>query len=185
MADYYLTTPLKDEDVAKLRVGDMVYLSGVVYTARDAAHKRMAGMRERGEKLPIPLEGCVLFYVGPTPPPPGRALGASTPTSAYRMDPFAPTFHSWGVKATIGKGKRSDAFRKSLQDYNAVYLCGPSGCGAMLGRSVIEAELLAFPELGPEAVRRFVLKDMPLTVFYDSVGGKIFVDPDLKAVGLE
>jgi len=185
MADYYLTTPLKDEDVAQLRVGDMVYLSGTVYTARDAAHKRMAAMRENGEELPIPLEGAVLFYVGPTPPPPGRPIGATTPTSAYRMDAFAPLFHSWGVKGSIGKGKRSDAFRQSLQDHTAVYLCGPSGAGAFLSRAVKEVEFVAFPELGPEAVRKFVLKDMPLVVFYDSVGGNIFVEPDLKAVGLE
>ena len=184
MADHYLTTPLTNEDVAKLRVSDMVYLSGTVYTARDAAHKRIAAMRERGEDLPFPLEGTVIFYVGPTPPPPGRPIGATTPTSAYRMDAFAPIFHSWGVKATIGKGIRSDAFRQSLQDYTAVYLCGPSGAGALLSRAVREVELLAFPELGPEAVCRFVLKDMPLIVCYDSVGGSIFVEADLKAVGL-
>lgn len=184
MVEYSLTTPLKDEDVAKLRAGDVVYLSGLVYTARDAAHKRMADMHARGEKLPFPLEGAVVYYVGPTPPPPGRPIGATTPTSAYRMDAFAPLFHSLGVKASIGKGKRSPELRQALQDHNAVYLCGTAGAGAMLSRSVKRVEMLAFPELGPEAVRIFELDRLPLAVFYDSVGGSVFVEPDLKAVGL-
>ena len=184
MAEYHLTTPLKDEDVTKLRAGDKVLLSGAVYTARDAAHKRMVEMIGKGETLPFPLEGSVIYYVGPTPPPPGRPIGATTPTSAYRMDAFAPYFHSLGVKATIGKGIRSEALRTSLRDHNAVYLSGTAGAGALLSRAVTKTDMLAFPELGPEAIRIFELENMPLMVMYDSVGGTVFVEPNLKAVGL-
>jgi fumarate hydratase subunit beta len=184
MAIYELTAPLSDADARKLRSGDIVYLSGTIYTARDAAHKKLSDMLDAGDKLPIDLEGAVIYYVGPTPPPPGYVIGSAGPTTSYRMDSFAHRLHSLGARGSIGKGIRNEAVKKSLKDYGAVYFGATGGAGALLSVCIKEAEVVAFPEMGPEALRKLRVERLPLLVINDSVGGELYVQPDLKAVGL-
>ncbi len=171
-----LVTPLTGAAVAPLRAGDRVLLSGVVYTARDAAHQRIVAAMQRGETPPFPLEGAVVYYVGPSPAPPGRVVGAAGPTTAYRMDAFAPYLMEHGLKGMIGKGKRNQAVRNAIQKYQAVYLAGIGGAGALMAQCIKEAELIAFPELGPEAVRRLVVEDLPLVCVNDVVGGDLYLE---------
>ncbi len=185
MAEYKLTAPLSDEDARKLRAGDIVLLSGTIYTARDAAHKKLVALLDEGAKLPFPLEGAVIYYVGPTPPPPGRPIGSAGPTTSYRMDSFAPRLYSLGVKGSIGKGQRAQPVRDAMQQYGAVYFGATGGAGALLSNCIKEAEVIAFPEMGPEALRRLRVEDFPLLVINDSVGGELYVQPDLKAAGIE
>jgi fumarate hydratase subunit beta len=184
MAQYELNAPLSAEDARKLRSGDVVYLSGTIYTARDAAHKKLCDLLDAKEKLPLELEGAVIYYVGPSPAKPGNVIGAAGPTTSYRMDAFAPRLHSLGVKASIGKGIRNEAVKQSLKDYGAVYFGATGGAGSLLGTCIKEAEVIAFPEMGPEALRRLRVERLPLLVINDSVGGELYVQPDLKAVGL-
>lgn len=185
MAQYELNAPLSDEDARKLRSGDVIFLSGTIYTARDAAHKKLCDLLDAGEELPMDLQGAVIYYVGPTPPPPGYVIGAAGPTTSYRMDAYAPRLHSLGVKASIGKGIRNEAVKQSLKDNGAVYFGATGGAGALLGTCIKEAEVIAFPEMGPEALRKLRVERLPLLVINDSVGGELYVQPDLKAVGLE
>ena len=175
MARYRLTAPLSADDAAMLRAGDVVLLSGVIYTARDAAHARLDALLNEGAPLPFPLEGAVIYYVGPTPPPPGRVIGSAGPTTSYRMDSFAPRLYALGVKGTIGKGVRSQEVRQALKDNSAVYFGATGGAGALLSTCIKEAEVIAFPELGPEAVRRLRVEDMPLLVINDALGGELYV----------
>lgn len=184
MAVYSLKTPLAEADIAPLRSGDKVFLSGTVYTARDAAHKKLMELLDKEEELPFPLKGAVIYYVGPTPPPPGHVIGSAGPTTSYRMDSFAPRLHALGVKATIGKGSRNDAVKRSLQEYGAVYFGATGGAGALLSACIKEVEIMAFPELGPEALRRLYVENFPLLVINDSVGGELYVQPNLPATGL-
>jgi len=174
-----LNTPLKDKDVLQLRSGDKVFLSGQIYTARDAAHKRLIEALENKKQLPFPLEGAVIYYVGPSPAPPGRPIGSAGPTSSYRMDSFAVRLHSLGVKATMGKGKRSGEVKKALQQYSCVYLGATGGAGALLSRHILSSEILAYEDLGPEAVRVLEVKDFPALVVNDVYGGELYVTPKL------
>lgn len=174
MQNYYLQTPLKQEDVLQLRSGDAVYLSGVVYTARDAAHKKFLETLENKESLPFSLEGAVIYYVGPTPTPPGKEIGSAGPTTSYRMDSFAPRLYSLGVKATIGKGKRAQVVKDSLQEYSAVYLGATGGAGALLSQRVVSSQIIAYPELGPEAVRMMEVQDFPTLVVNDAYGNELY-----------
>lgn len=185
MAEYHLNAPLSDEDAKKLRAGDVVFLSGTIYTARDAAHKRLMDLLDKGEKLPFDLKGSVIYYVGPSPAPEGRPIGSAGPTTSYRMDSYAPRLHGLGSKASIGKGKRSDEVKQALKDNGAVYFGATGGAGALLSMRITAAKVVAFDELGPEAIRELTVKDFPLLVINDSVGGDLYVKPDLKAVGLE
>jgi fumarate hydratase subunit beta len=169
-----LTTPLTDADVAGLRSGDAVRLSGTIYTGRDAAHRRLFDLLQRGEELPIPLAGQVIYYVGPSPAPPGRPIGSAGPTTSYRMDPFTPLLLSKGLKAVIGKGMRSPEVKEALRKYKAVYLTATGGAGALLGGSIKEAEVVAYPDLGPEAIRRLVVEDFPALVVNDIHGGDLY-----------
>ncbi len=173
---YRLTTPLSDDDVTKLRIGDKVLLSGVVYTARDAAHKRLVDLINRNEPLPMELEGQVIYYVGPSPAPPGRAIGAAGPTTSYRMDPYAPVLMARGMKAMIGKGKRAKEVVEAMVRHKAVYLAATGGAGALLGSAVKEASVIAYEELGPEAVYRLVVKDLPVVVVNDTQGNDLYVE---------
>ena len=184
MARYHLTAPLFESDAAMLRSGDIVLLSGTVYTARDAAHARLAALLDQGEPLPFPLEGAVIYYVGPTPPPPGRAIGSAGPTTSYRMDAFAPHLHALGVKATIGKGVRNATVRQALKDHTAVYFGATGGAGALLSTCITEARVIAFPDLGPEAIRRLTVTELPLLVINDSLGNELYAQPNLSAVGV-
>lgn len=169
-----LTTPLSDTDVAALRTGMAVRLTGTIYTGRDAAHRRLFELLQRGEEPPIPLEGQVIYYVGPSPAPPGRPIGSAGPTTSYRMDPFTPLLLSKGLKAVIGKGMRSAEVKEALRQHRAVYLTATGGAGALLGGAVKEAEVVAYPELGPEAIRRLVVEDFPALVVNDIYGGDLY-----------
>ncbi|MGE4292183.1 MAG: Fe-S-containing hydro-lyase [Desulfovibrio sp.] len=179
MKEYKLQTPLTDEDVVQLQAGDVVKLSGVIYSARDAAHKRIIDLLDKGEETPFPLEGAVVYYVGPSPAPPGRPIGSAGPTTSYRMDTYAPRLHSLGLKASIGKGKRNDAVKQALQDHKAVYFGATGGAGALLSQCIEQSRVIAFEELGPEAIRAMKVKDFPLLVVNDCHGGELYAKPKL------
>jgi fumarate hydratase subunit beta len=180
MAEYRLTTPLKDEDILRLRAGDVVKLTGTIYTARDAAHKRLVETLDKGEPLPFDLEGALIYYVGPSPAPPGRPIGSAGPTTSYRMDTYSPRLHSLGLKGTIGKGKRSDAVKESLRQYKAAYFGATGGAGALLSLCIKEARVIAYEELGPEAIRELAVEDFPLLVINDAFGGELYARPQLE-----
>ena len=183
MSEHYLTTPLSDEAVEQLRIGDTVYLTGVIYTGRDAAHKRLVDALDAGQPLPFDPKGAVIYYVGPSPAIPGYAIGAAGPTTSYRMDSFTPRLHALGLKASIGKGIRNDEVKQDLQECGAVYLGATGGAGALLSTCIKEAEVVAFAEMGPEALRKLYVEAFPLLVINDSVGGELYVQPDIQATG--
>ena len=174
MAEYKLTTPLSDEDVSKLKSGDIVYLSGVMYTARDAAHKRLVDLILSGEELPFDVKGTVIYYVGPTPPKPGNPIGSAGPTTSYRMDPYAPILIEHGLKGMIGKGKRNEAVKEACKKYKAVYFGATGGAAALIAKAIKKAEVIAYPELGPEAVRRIEVEDFPVVVVNDTYGNDLY-----------
>ncbi len=169
-----LTPPLREADVVALNVGDRVQLSGVLYGARDAAHKKMVDLLDRGEPLPVDLRGHVLYYVGPTPAPPGRPIGAAGPTTSLRMDAYAPRMYEYGVKATIGKGNRGAPVIESLVKHKAVYLIAVGGLGATLAQRITSARVIAYPELGTEALWEFRVEDFPAIVANDARGRDVF-----------
>lgn len=158
-----------------LRAGDRVFLSGVVYTARDAAHKRIAALLdEQSKELPFPIKGSSIYYAGPTPAPQGLAIGSCGPTTSSRMDPYTPRMLDLGLAATIGKGNRSKAVRDAIVRNGAVYLCAVGGAGALAARSVKSCEVIAFEDLGCESVKRLVIERFPLVVGIDALGGSLF-----------
>ena len=169
-----LTTPLAHRDVESLHAGDRVLLSGVVYTARDAAHARLIALLDRGQPLPFPTEGQVLYYVGPTPPRPGTPIGSAGPTTSGRMDSYTPALLAAGIKGLIGKGSRSAEVRAALVKHRAVYFAATGGAGALLAQKIKSAEVVAWEELGAEAVRRLVFEDFPLVVIDDVFGGDLY-----------
>ena len=169
-----LRTPLSEEAVLSLRAGDRVSLSGVVYTARDQAHRRMAGALERGKPLPFEPQGQVIYYVGPSPAPPGKVIGSAGPTTSGRMDPYSPALYEAGIKATIGKGPRSEAVRQAIVRCKALYLAATGGAGALLASRVKACEVIAYAELGPEAVLKLVVEDFPAIVINDAHGGDFY-----------
>jgi fumarate hydratase subunit beta len=170
-----VTTPLDDEIIDRLTAGSRVLISGIIYTARDAAHQRLVELIERGEKLPFELEGQVIYYVGPAPPKPGMAVGAAGPTSSYRMDPYAPALLKLGLKAMIGKGQRSPEVLEALKHRRAVYLVATGGAGALLAASIKKVRMIAYEDLGPEAIRELTVENFPVIVANDAFGGDIFV----------
>jgi fumarate hydratase subunit beta len=169
-----LTPPLTDKDVLPLVMGDTVLITGVIYTARDAAHKRLVDMLAAGKPLPMDLKGQIMYYVGPSPAPPGRVIGAAGPTTSYRMDSYAPTLIRLGLKAMIGKGKRSPEVIAAMQEHKAVYLGATGGAGALISQRIKAAEVIAFPELGPEAVHRLEVEDFPTIVVNDCQGHDLY-----------
>ena len=172
--EYRLTTPCTVQDLAPLRAGDTVLLSGVVYTARDAAHGRMAELLDKGEALPFDVKGAAVYYVGPTPERPGTVIGAAGPTTAGRMDAYTPRLLDLGLACMLGKGKRSEAVKEAVVRNGAVYLAAIGGAGALMAGSVKQLDVIAWPDLGCEAVRRLVVENMPLTVLLDPVGGDLY-----------
>ncbi len=170
----YLTTPLTDEMVSSLEIGDQVLLSGIIYTARDAAHKRLIDLLEAGKPLPFEIQGQVIYYVGPSPAKPGRVIGAAGPTTSYRMDPYAPKLLELGLKGMIGKGKRSPAVKEALMKHQAVYLGATGGAGALISKSIKASEVIAYDELGPEAIRRMRVENLPTIVINDTRGGDLY-----------
>ena len=169
-----LTAPLTDDVVAQLRAGDSVLISGTIYVARDAAHKRLAAALEAGQPLPFDLRGQIVYYMGPSPARPGRPIGSAGPTTSYRMDPYTPALLAAGLKGMIGKGNRSQVVREALQRYRAVYFAGVGGAAALIAQSVRAAEVIAYPELGAEAVRRLEVVDFPAIVINDAYGGDAY-----------
>ena len=169
-----LVPPLTDADVMSLSIGDKVLVSGVIYTARDAAHKRLLDLLEAGKPLPMEIKGQILYYVGPSPARPGRVIGAAGPTTSYRMDSYAPTLIRLGLKAMIGKGKRSPEVIAALQEYKAVYLGATGGAGALISQCIKDAKVIAFPELGPEAIHRLEVEDLPAIVINDCQGRDLY-----------
>src|SRR4030042_6614049 len=166
--------PLPVADVLPLQIGDRVLVSGVIYTARDAAHKRLMDLLAAGQDLPVDFAGQILYYVGPSPARPGRGIGAAGPTTSYRMDSYTPTMLQLGLKAMIGKGKRSPEVIAALQQYQAVYLGATGGAGALISRCIRKAQVVAFPELGPEAVHRLEVEDLPTIVINDCQGRDLY-----------
>lgn len=172
----HLTTPLNDEKVRQLNIGDEVFLSGTIYTARDAAHKKLVDLLAEGKELPFNPEGSIVFYVGPSPAQPGQAIGAAGPTTSYRMDPFVNDLLKVGMKGMIGKGSRNADVVDGLKKHIAVYFGATGGAAALLSKTITKAEVIAFPELGPEAVRRLEVKDMPLIVINDCYGKDLYIE---------
>jgi fumarate hydratase subunit beta len=172
--DVRLTPPLTAADVLPLEIGDRVLVSGVIYTARDAAHRRLLELLAAGQPLPVDFQGQVLYYVGPSPARPGRVIGAAGPTTATRMDVYTPTLLRLGLKAMIGKGRRSPEVIAALREYQAVYLGATGGAGALISQCIREAEVVAFEDLGPEAIHRLVVEDLPTIVINDCAGRDLY-----------
>lgn len=172
--EYRLNTPVTKEQLSVLRAGDRVLLSGVVYTARDAAHQRMMERLDRGETLPFELEGSAIYYVGPTPERPGQVIGSAGPTTSGRMDKFSPRLLDLGQPVMIGKGARSREVKEAIVRNGAVYLAAMGGAGAVMSASVDSAGVVCWEDLGCEAVRRLHVTDMPLTVVIDSLGNDLY-----------
>ncbi len=172
--EYRLTTPVTKEELAPLRAGDTVILSGIVYTARDAAHKRMMERLDRGEELPFELNGSAIYYVGPTPEKPGEVIGSAGPTTSGRMDAYSPRLLDLGQPIMIGKGKRSGEVKDAIRRNGAVYLAAVGGAGALMAASVQSVEIICWEDLGCEAVRKMEVRDFPLTVVIDSQGNDLY-----------
>ncbi len=171
-----LTPPLTLKDLEPLKAGDHVLFSGIIYTARDAAHIRFHEELLQGKELPFNPDGQILYYTGPTPPKPGHAIGPCGPTTATRMDPFAPLLMERGLRGMIGKGIRSQEVKDAMKKYGCVYFGAIEGAAALISRTVISAEIIAYPDLEAEAVYRFVVKDMPATVINDLYGGDLYLE---------
>lgn len=169
-----LTTPLSDEAVRRLRVGDQVSLSGIVYTARDAAHKRLAEALQAGQALPIPLAGQVIYYVGPAPTRPGAIIGPAGPTTAGRVDLYTPQLLALGLKGMIGKGKRSAEVRQAIAEHGAVYFALVGGAAALISEHIRQVDLVAYGDLGTEAIYQLVVDDLRLVVANDVYGADLF-----------
>ena len=167
-----------DEAIARaLRAGDRLLISGDMLTGRDAAHRRLVELLDRGEPLPVALQDAIIFYVGPTPAPPGRPIGSAGPTTSGRMDAYAPRLIAeCGLRGMIGKGARSSAVRQACIEYGAVYFGAIGGLGALLGRCVLAAEVVAYPELGPEAIYRLTVQNFPVVVVNDAVGNDAYIE---------
>lgn len=174
MAQIKLTTPLTQEKVAALKAGDSCLISGVIYTARDAAHKRLCELVQQGKELPMDVKNAIIYFVGPTPAKPGQAVGSAGPTTSYRMDAYSPTLIREGLTGMIGKGKRGDEVVQAMKDHGAVYFGAIGGCGALLGKCVKKAEIVAYEDLGAEAIRRLEVEDFPAIVIIDSQGNNLY-----------
>ena len=169
-----LQPPLTESDIRLLKAGDQVLITGVIYTARDMAHKRLCQAIEAGNKLPFELEGEIIYFCGPTPARPGRIIGAAGPTTSSRMDAFSPKLIANGLRAMIGKGYRDNPVREALAKYGAVHLSTIGGAGALLCRHIVAAEVIAYEDLGTEAVRKLKVVDFPAFVAYDSAGNSVY-----------
>ncbi len=169
-----LKTPLTDGAVAGLKVGDKVAISGVIYTARDAAHKRLVELVESGRELPFDIRDQIIYYVGPSPASPGRPIGSCGPTTSYRMDVYTPRLLAQGLKATIGKGSRSEAVIEAMKRYRAVYFAATGGAAALLANAVKKAEVVAYEDLGAEAILRLEVEGFPVTVANDIYGNDLY-----------
>lgn len=170
----YIKTPISDEDALKLRAGDYVFLSGTIYTARDAAHKRMDDILNEGGELPLSMEHNVIYYMGPSPAREGRPIGSAGPTTASRMDKYAPRLLDLGLKGMIGKGKRSPQVKEAIIRNTAVYFAAVGGAGALLSKSIMSSEVIAYDDLGTEAIRKLEVENFPVIVVIDSQGNNLY-----------
>ena len=170
----HITTPLTAEKTRELRAGDNVLISGVIYTGRDAAHKRLVELIEQGKELPVDLRDQIIYYVGPAPAKPGQAIGSAGPTTSYRMDAYAPSLLDLGLKGMIGKGKRSKEVVDSMIKNEAVYFGAIGGAGALLSKCIKKAEVVCYEDLGAEAIRRLEVENLPATVIIDSLGNNLY-----------
>lgn len=172
--DRYVNVPLSEEDVHSLKAGDYVYLTGTIYTARDAAHKRMQEALDRGEELPLKMENNVIYYMGPSPAREGRPIGSAGPTTASRMDKYAPRLLDLGLKGMIGKGKRSKEVADAIVRNGAVYFAAVGGAGALLSKLITSSEVIAYDDLGTEAIRRLTVNNFPVIVVIDAQGNNLY-----------
>ncbi len=169
-----LKTPLSDDDLKKLKAGDRVEISGVIYTARDAAHARLIDLIETNQELPFDLEGQVIYYVGPTPAKPGQIIGSAGPTTSYRMDPYAPTLIEKGLKGMIGKGGRGEEVKEAIKKHGSVYFAAVGGAAALIAKCIKKSEVIAYEDLGPEAIRRLEVENFPVIVVNDVYGNDLY-----------
>jgi fumarate hydratase subunit beta len=174
-----ITPPLTDDVIMNLKAGDRVLISGVMYTGRDMAHKYMVEAHAKGEQLPFDIKGQILYYTGPTPAPPGKPIGSAGPTTSYRMDKYTPTLLELGLKGMIGKGPRGQAVKDAIKQHTAIYFAAIGGAGALISKAIRKAEVIAYPELGTEAVMRLEVEDFPAIVVNDVYGA------DLYQIGVE
>lgn len=169
-----ITTPLTDEVVESLRSGDLVKITGTVYTARDAAHKRLVELLDKGEKLPFDIEGQIIYFVGPTPAKPGQVIGSAGPTSSYRMNIYTPRLIQVGQKGMIGKSEMGPEVVAAMKEKKAVYFAAVGGAGALISKSIVASEVIAYEDLGAEAIRKMTVKDFPVIVAMDCHGGNLY-----------
>lgn len=172
--DKYINVPLDTEEIMKLNAGDYVYLSGIIYTARDAAHNRMYEALQRGESLPLEMKDNAIYYLGPSPAREGKVIGSAGPTTSSRMDKYTPALLELGLKCMIGKGKRSKEVKEAIVKNGAVYFAAVGGAGALLSRSILASEVIAYEDLGTEAIRKLTVKDLPVIVVVDSRGNDLY-----------
>ncbi len=176
----YIEIPISKKDLKKLKAGDYVYLTGIIYTARDAAHKRMKEAWDKGEKLPIDIRQNVIYYMGPSPSREGHPIGSAGPTTASRMDSYTPKLLDLGLSAMIGKGKRSKAVKEAIIRNSAVYFAAVGGAGALLSKKILSSEIVAYEDLGTEAIRKLEIKDFPVIVVIDSEGNNLYETASLQ-----
>jgi fumarate hydratase subunit beta len=169
-----INTPLSDDDVMQLKAGDNVLITGVIFTGRDAAHKKLVDLVSAGEPLPVDFTGQLIYYVGPSPAKPGKVIGSAGPTTSGRMDAYKPTLMEHGLKGSIGKGSRNQAVKDALIKHKGLYLASTGGAAALLAKTIKKAEVVAYPELGPEAIYRLEVEDFPATVVNDAYGNDIY-----------
>ncbi len=169
-----IATPLSDEILQTLRIGDQVRISGTLYSARDAAHKRLVELLAQGRRLPIDLTGQIIYYVGPTPPKPGMVIGAAGPTTSYRMDSYAPGLIKNGLKGMIGKGPRGPGVIEAIKKYKAVYFAATGGIGALISKTIVKSQVVAYADLGTEAIRRMEVENFPAVVVNDIDGNDLY-----------
>jgi len=175
MSTIKITAPLDAKTIENLKAGDQVLISGVIYTARDAAHKRMAEALDKGLKLPFDVRGQVIYYMGPSPAKPGHVIGSAGPTTSGRMDVYAPRLMAEGLKGMIGKGDRSQAVKEAIKQHKAVYFAAIGGAGALISKTIKKSEIIAYEDLGAEAIRRLEVRDFPATVINDIYGGDLYL----------
>ncbi|MGL6064152.1 MAG: Fe-S-containing hydro-lyase [Fusobacteriaceae bacterium] len=175
-----ITSPLSSETISKLKAGDSVLITGTIYTARDAAHARLVTLLEKGEKLPFDLEGQIIYYVGPTPEKPGQIIGSAGPTTSYRMDAYAPALLDNGLKGMIGKGKRDLAVKESILKNKSVYFAAIGGTAALIAKTIKASEIIAYEDLGAEAIRKLYVEDFPAIVINDIYGSDLYLEGQKK-----
>lgn len=169
-----ITTPFANKDIEKLKIGDKVFLNGVLYTARDAAHKRLIELIEKGKELPFDIKGQIIYYAGPAPARPGKVIGPVGPTTSYRMDPYTPKLIEKGLRGMIGKGSRGPQVVEALKKYRAIYFTAVGGTAALISQCIKKVDIVAYPDLGPEAIRRLEVEEFPVIVANDCYGGDLF-----------